>query len=61
MSEYVFQRVKAIYSNGKIDPSAYEKAIADSTVQGLEFIQIFVENPAASVIDYVLIFKRSTH
>jgi hypothetical protein len=58
MNNYKFLRIKVTYSSGKIDSSSYEQAIAEHAAQGWDFVQIFVENPAMSATDHVLIFKQ---
>ena len=59
MNNFKFLRVKVTYSGGKIDSSAYEQAITEHAATGWDFVQIFVENPAASATEHVIIFKQS--
>lgn len=59
MNNFKFVRVKVVYVAGKIDPETYERAIEENAAAGWDFVQIFVENPAASASEHVIIFKRT--
>jgi Domain of unknown function (DUF4177) len=59
MNRYTFLRVKVAYTNSVVDPSAYETAIHERAAEGWDFVQIFVENPAAVAIEHVIVFKRT--
>ncbi len=58
MNTYTFLRVPVAYTAGQIDPSPYEQAIHDQAARGWDLVQIFVENPAATASEHVLIFRR---
>ena len=58
MTNFKFLRVKVKYNGGTIDSSAYENVVLEHAAQGWDLVQIFVENPAASVTEHVLIFKQ---
>jgi hypothetical protein len=58
MNEVQFVRVKVSFAGSKVDTSCYERPILEHTSNGWELVQIFVENPAAVPLEYVLIFRR---
>ncbi len=60
MSVYRFLRSPVVYRAGRIESAGYEQAIHDLAAEGWELVQIFVEQPAATVSEYVLIFRRAT-
>ncbi len=60
MSVYRFLRSPVVYRAGRIESAGYEQAIHDQAAEGGELVQILVERPAATVSEYVLIFRRAS-
>ncbi|MER3482228.1 MAG: DUF4177 domain-containing protein [Meiothermus sp.] len=59
MYEYKFVRVPVKFTRSNVlDPATYTEAVTEHAAQGWRLVQILVENPAASVSEYVLIFER---
>ncbi|MGN6153272.1 MAG: DUF4177 domain-containing protein [Lysobacteraceae bacterium] len=58
MQTYRFLRSPVTHRAGRIDPTGYEQLVHDQAADGWELVQIFVEQPAATAGEYVLIFRR---
>lgn len=59
MLEYEFVRHDVAWRRGVVDAEAYQSVVHERAANGWRLVQILVENPAASVGQYVMIFERS--
>lgn len=59
--EYEFVRSDVVWKRGVVvDAEGYQSIVRERAADGWRLVQILVENPAASVSEYVLIFERTT-
>ncbi len=56
--EYQFVRHEVRRNRSQIDDQCYQQVIAEQASLGWRLVQILVEEPAAVVSTYVLIFER---
>lgn len=58
MPQYEFVRHDVVWKGASVDPRSYQAVVHQRAKEGWRLVQILVENPAASVSHYVLIFER---